>query len=119
MVFNDDDVQIVRGRTKDSKNLLHRGFRYSRDGKMTMDGRQAWRCVQKNNKCPGRLYTLNEQLHSVTKTHNHDPDIGDCEVRAALSTVKDLASSTRTGNQQIYCATTGPSRIVLVLRCRR
>ena len=115
MVFNEDDVRIVRGRTHNSQNLLHRGYRYSKDGKLTVDkpdgrqadGRQAWRCVRKKDKCRGRLYTLNEQLRHVTKPHNHDMDIADSEVRIALSTAKDLAASTRTTNQQIYCSVSG------------
>ena len=55
--------------------LLHRGFRYSKDGQITRDGRQAWKCVKKNDKCRGRLYSLNVSLVTVTQTQNHDADI--------------------------------------------
>lgn len=101
MVFTEDDVQIVRGRTHNSQNLLHQGYRYSKNGKLTTDGRQAWRCVRKNDKCRGRLYTYDKKLQVITQQHNHDADIADSDVRAALSKAKDLAASTRTSNEQI------------------
>ena len=107
MVYDDDTVQLVRGRTANSLNALHRGYRYSKDGKPTLCGKQAWRCHRKNDKCPGRLYTVNGELHSVTRPHIHDPDIGDCEAREALSTVKNLAASTPSSNHRIYCTATG------------
>ena len=42
------DIQIIQGRTPSSKNLLHAGFRYSKDGKPLTDGRQSWRCVKRS-----------------------------------------------------------------------
>ena len=107
-MFDEESVKLVRGRTASSLNLLHRGFRYSKDGKLTLDGRQAWRCVKKNDKCRGRLYTLDGSLKSVTQPHNHDADIADCEVRQVLSQVHDLAATTVTPNHRIYCSVTGP-----------
>jgi hypothetical protein len=80
-LFDEDIVKFLRGRTATNLNLLHGGFRYSKDGKLTLDGRQAWKCVQKNNKYRGRLYNLDGSLALVTQPHNHDADIADCEVR--------------------------------------
>ena len=48
---------FIRGRTAGTINLVLQGFRYGKDGKPTQDGRQAWRCVLRKDKCPGRLYT--------------------------------------------------------------
>ncbi len=79
---SDDVVKIVTGRTVKSQNLLYHGFRYSKDGMLTTTGLQAWRCVLKNEKCKGRIYTLNGRLHSIMKHHNHDSDIADCELRS-------------------------------------
>ena len=106
-MFDNDAVKIVRGRTATSQNLLHCGFRYSADGKLTLDGRQAWRCVKRKEKCCGRLYTLNGTLVTVTKSHNHDADISDCEVKEILSQVHDLAASSMTINHSDYCFITG------------
>jgi len=110
MVYDEDEVKIVRGRTANSQNALHRGYRYCKAGKSTVTGRQAWRCVKKNDKCNGRLYTLDGALDGALTPHlDHcQPDIVDCEVREALSTVHDLAVSSHSTNQMIYCATTGP-----------
>ena len=105
-MFDETTVKLVRERTATSLNLLHRGFRYSKDGKLTLDGRQAWRCVKKNDKCRGRLYTLDGSLVSVTQPHNHDADIADCEVREVLSKVHDLAASTISPNHRIFSSTT-------------
>ncbi len=57
---SDDVVKIVTGRTVKSQNLLYHGFRYSKDGKLTTTGLQAWRCVLKNEKCKGIVYTYIE-----------------------------------------------------------
>ena len=76
-MYDEDTVKIIRGRTPTSQNLLHGGFRYSKDGKLTTDGRQAWRCVRKKDCCRGRLYTLNESLVKVKekrKKANSDKD---------------------------------------------
>ena len=57
-MFNNDLPKIIRGRTAGSQNLLHLGFRYSKSGKLTQDGRQAWRCVKKDDRCPLEECTL-------------------------------------------------------------
>ena len=102
----EDTLRIVRGRTATSQNVLHRGFRYSRDGKVsTKTGKQAWRCVLRS--CKGRLFTLRDDLDSLTQEHNHGPDLADCEVKATLSAMKDIATTSRTSNQVIYASTTG------------
>ena len=100
-MYDEDTVKIIRGRTPTSQNLLHGGFRYSKDGKLTTDGRQAWRCVRKKDCCRGRLYTLNESLVKVTQIHNHDADIADCELKEVLAKVQDLAATTMTTNHNI------------------
>jgi hypothetical protein len=102
----DDTIRIVRGRTAVSKNLLHRGFRYGKDGKpSTLTNKQAWRCNVRS--CTGRLHTVNGELVALTQKHNHGPDLADCEVKATLSAMKDLATTTRTANHLIYASSTG------------
>ena len=103
----DTSIKIIQGRTLTSKALLNAGFRYSRDGNPLSDGRQAWRCVKRSCKCPGRLYTLNEALHSLGKPHNHPPDAADSNAADARSKIKEMASTTTTSNHRIYCAVTG------------
>ena len=107
-MYDEDTVKVIKGRTPTSQNLLHGGFRYSKDGKLTTDGRQAWRCVRKKDCCRGRLYTLNESLVKVTQIHNHDADIADCELKEVLAKVQDLAATTMTTNHNIVCSVTGP-----------
>ena len=41
----DQEIKIIQGITYSSKNLLHAGHRYSKDGKLLTDGRQSWRCA--------------------------------------------------------------------------
>ena len=65
---SDTDIKIIQGRTQNSKVLLRAGFRYSRDGKPLVDGRQSWRCI-KRNKCPRLLYTINDAFHCLGKLH--------------------------------------------------
>ena len=78
---------LIRGRTSNSTNFLHNGFRYSKDSKETQDGRQAWRCVLKNQRCRGRLYTE----HPLTlPPHTHDPDFSECEAKHIYSEAKDM-----------------------------
>ena len=90
----DDTFRIVRGRTKNSQNSLYRGYRYSKDGKSSnVSGKQAWRCILRT--CKGRLNSLDNKLVEVTCNHNHEPDLHDCEVRATLSHIKNLAETTR------------------------
>ena len=101
------DIQIIQGRTPSSKNLLHAGFRYSKDGKPLTDGRQSWRCVKRNEKCPGRLYTVNDTFHCLGKGHVHATDASDCNVKAAISKAKEMASTSQTSNHRIYCAVAG------------
>ena len=102
------DIMIIRGRTVSSKNLLHAGFSYSTDGKPLTDGRQAWRCVKRRDRCPGRLYTINETFHCLGKPHAHPPDASECNAKAAVAKVKEMASTSQTSNHRIYCAVTGP-----------
>ena len=70
----DQEIKIIQGRTFSSKNLLHAGHGYSKDGKLLTDGRQSWRCAKKSIFCPGRLYTIHETFHCLGKSHNHPPD---------------------------------------------
>ena len=101
-----DTLRIVRGRTATSQNALLDGFRYSKDSKpSTVTGKQAWRCIVRS--CKGRLHTLDGTLVAVTHEHNHGSDLADCEVRATLSAMKDLATSSSTANHLIYSQTTG------------
>lgn len=88
-------LKIVRGRTTTSQNLLHNGHRYSKDRKL-QDGRQAWRCVRKDNRCKGRLYTQRDELVGTVQSHNHEADFADTESKDIYSAAKDLAASTAT-----------------------
>lgn len=99
-------VKLVRGRTANSQNLLHAGFRYSKDTNLMKDGRQSWRCVRKNDKCRGRVYTIEGRLHSVGKPHIHEPDLADCEVKEALSSVQDPTSTSSSSSLQLYITST-------------
>ena len=87
--------KIVRGRTAGSQNLLHNGHRYSRAAKL-QDGRESWRCVQKKNRCKGRLYTRGGEIVGTPLPHNHEPDFGDSEAAEIISTAKHLAITTST-----------------------
>ena len=78
---DDDEIRIIQGRTSSSLNLLHAGFRYSKNGKPLVDGRQSWRCVKRNDRCPGRLYTINDSFHLLGKPHSHPPDASDSNAR--------------------------------------
>ena len=107
-MFNNDLPKIIRGRTAGSQNLLHLGFRYSKSGKLTQDGRQAWRCVKKDDRCPGRVYTdSRNNLTSFKQPHCHGPDLADCELQEVFSNVADLAENTDTAPYLIHCSTTG------------
>ena len=95
-------------RTLTSKSLLNASFRYSRDGNPLTDGRQAWRCVKRSCRCPGRLYTLNDSFHSLGKPRIHPADAADSNAAEARSKIKEMASTNTTSNHRIYCAVTGP-----------
>ena len=45
-------LEITQGRTQNSLNALHGGYRYSKDGKPLVSGHQSWRCIEKG--CKGR-----------------------------------------------------------------
>ena len=49
---------FIRGRNVNSVQIIHLGYCYGKDKTPTTDGRQAWRCVKRFIKCPGRLHTL-------------------------------------------------------------
>ena len=115
--MEDNSLRIIRGRTANSLNSLHRGFWYSRDAKpSTVTGKQAWRCVLRT--CKGRLHTLDEALVSVSHEHNHGSDLPECEVQSTLSAMKDMATTSRTANHchLIYAQTTGA--LTQSTRCR-
>ena len=102
------DVKIIQGRTYNSQNLLHAGYRYSKDGAPLKDGRQSWRCVKRNpERCTGRLYTVNDNFRCLGKSHNHPPSAVDSNVKAAISNMKQMAMSSQSSNHRIYCAVTG------------
>ncbi|KAL5251500.1 hypothetical protein ACHWQZ_G017008 [Mnemiopsis leidyi] len=48
LIRHDTSIRITQGRTLTSKSFLNAGFRYSRDGILLTDGRQAWRCVKRS-----------------------------------------------------------------------
>ncbi|KAL5250409.1 hypothetical protein ACHWQZ_G016217 [Mnemiopsis leidyi] len=77
VIMIDQITKIIQGRTFTSKSHLNAGFRYSRDSIPLTDGRQAWRCVKRSCKCPGRLYTLDDAFHSLGKPHTHPADADD------------------------------------------
>ena len=81
---------FIRGRTVGSINLVLQGFRYGKDGKPTKDGRQAWRCVLRKYKCPGRLYTTGDSVCDSPKPHIHPANFTNCEVKTIYSRAKDL-----------------------------
>ena len=94
----DQEIKINQGRAYSSKNLLHAGHRYSKDGKLLTDGRQSWRCAKKAVPCPGRLYTIHETFHCFGKSHNHPPDAADSNAKEAIDKVKQMASTSQTTN---------------------
>ena len=100
-----DSIQFIQGRTENSINAVYLGYRYSRDGKPTSTHKQAWRCVLRT--CKGRMHTVDGNLLSCTQEHNHSGDLADCEAKATLSSIKEIAASTRTPNHIIYAQTTG------------
>ena len=101
---SDTEIKIIQGRTQNSKVLLHAGFRYSRDGKPLVDGRQSWRCI-KRNKCPGRLYTINDAFHCLGKLHGHPADPADSNAAEARSKIKQIAATSTTSNHKISAVT--------------
>ena len=84
---------FIRGRTVNSLNVIYQGFRYSKDGKPTISGRQSWRCVLKKYKCPGRLYTLGDSICDTPRPHSHPANFIDAEVKTIYSRAKDLRIS--------------------------
>ena len=95
---------FIRGRTVGSLNLLYKGFRYGKDGKPTIDSRQAWRCVLRKDKCPGRVYTLGDSVCDSPRPHCHPANFLDCEVKAIYSNAKDLKISSNNPPSQILNA---------------
>ena len=102
---SETEIKIIQGRTQNSKVLLHAGFRYSRDGKPLVDSRQSRRCI-KCNKCPGRLYTINDAFHCIGKLHGHPADPADSNAAEARPKIKNIAATT--SNHKIFSAVTGP-----------
>ena len=102
---SETEIKIIQGRTQNSKVLLHAGFRYSRDGKPLVDSIQSWRCI-KRNKCPGRLYTINDAFQCIGTLHGrgHPADPADSNAAEARSKIKNIAAS----NHKIFSAVTGP-----------
>ena len=100
----DQEIKIIQGRAYSSKNLLHAGHCYSKDGKLLTDVRQSWRCAKKALPCPGRLYTIHETFHCLGRSHNHPPDAADSNAKQAIDKVKQMASTSQTTN---HCAVTG------------
>ena len=98
-----DSIQFIQGRTKNSINAVYLGYRYSRDGKPTSTHKQAWRCVLRT--CKGRMHTVDGNLLSCTQEHNHSADLADCEAKATLLSIKEIAASTRTPNHIIVLST--------------
>ena len=46
-------------------------------------------------------------LLSCAQEHNHSPDLADCEAKAVLSSMKEIAATKLTPNHLIYAQTTG------------
>jgi hypothetical protein len=68
-------LQLTRGRTKNSVNAIYQGFRYNRGAKPTNS--QLWQSVLRN--CKGRMVTVDG-----TQEHNHSPDLADCEEKTII-----------------------------------
>ena len=64
----------------------------------TTDGRQAWRCVKRSIKCPGRLHTLvsTNAVVSEVQDHFHPANFIDSEVRHIYSRAKDITTTSVT-----------------------
>ena len=45
-----------------------------------------------------KMHTVDGNLLSCTQEHNHGPNLMDCEAKATLSSIKEIAASTRTPN---------------------
>ena len=87
---------FIRGRTAGTINLVLQGFRYAKDGKPTQDGRQAWRCVLRKYKCPGRIYTTGDFVCDTPKPQIHPADFTSCEVNYTMYTMIRTSSHTWT-----------------------
>ena len=53
------------------------------------------------------MHTVDGNLWSCTQEQNHGPDLVGCEAKATLSSIKEIAASTKTPNHLIYDQTTG------------
>ena len=109
LTIQSDSEQFIQGRTKNSICAIYQGYRYTRDGKLTLANKQRWRCVLKT--CKGRIYTVDEELPTssctTTQPHDHDSDLADCNAKATVSSIKQFSATTRTPNDLIYAQATG------------
>ena len=64
-----DKPSFIRGSRANTLSLVYEGFRYTKDGKTAVNGRQAWRCVRKNDKYPDRVYTLGDSTVGTPRPH--------------------------------------------------
>ena len=87
LLFTAAKPHFIRGSRANTISLVLLGFRFTRDGKPTVDGRQAWRCVHKKDKCPGRVYTLGDSAVGTPKPHCHPSNFTECEVKEIYAKV--------------------------------
>ena len=89
---------FIGGRIGNSTHIVYLGHRYGKDKKPTVHGRQAWRCVKRSIKCPGRIYTLvtTNAMVGEVREHNHPANFIDCEVKEIYCRAKDMRTATVT-----------------------
>ena len=90
---------FIRGRNVNSVHIIHLRYCYGKDKTPTTDGRQAWRCVKRSIKCPGRLHTLvsTNAVVGEVKDHIHPANFIDSEVLHLLHCSISLKVKTSRG----------------------
>jgi hypothetical protein len=112
---SNDKPSFIRGSRANTISLVYEGFRYTRDGKPTVDGRQAWRCVRKTDKCPGRVYTLGDSTVGTPRPHCHPSNFTECEVNMIYAHAKELrVTSTAPPSQILTAVKRGASEAALL-----
>ena len=100
--YTASELRFCRGRTKESRNVVYRGYQYGSVMQLK-NGDQSWCCIVK--KCKGRIHTSDTHVN-IVREHDHEPDISQCDAKQAMSRAKELAVSTRTKPTVIVADTT-------------
>ncbi|XP_051775205.1 uncharacterized protein LOC127525924 [Erpetoichthys calabaricus] len=81
----------------------------------TINGKHIWKCTEyRTGKCSSRCHTKNGLLVKRPSTHNHVPDVAKIETRKAIMDIKQRATSSTDGPQELVAtATQGLSSAVV------